>query len=205
MKRYALAIILPVILFIASSCAVQMAQVNPEDEVTKEEHQKLASVYETKGEYELAEREYSAAVALDKNDAGLYFALGNVYAKMIRFKDARLNYAKVVDIDPKNAAPYNNLGWAYMEEGALTKAEAATRTALDLDGTNRPAYLDTLAEIKLRSGDGDGAEALLLEAASIVKNDRPALKRIYTHLIAVYIKFGKAKKADEIVKKIKGL
>lgn len=204
-QRNAVGLMLLAMLFALSSCAVQLVQVDPGGEVTKEEHQRLGGIYESKGDYDLAAREYSSAVSLDKNDAGLYFAVGNVYAKMLRYKDARINYQNSVNIDPKNAFAYNNLGWAFMEEGEFVKAEEAVNAALGMDKPNRHIYLDTLAEIKLRSSDTNGAEAILLEAAAGVKDDKTALKRIYTHLVALYNKTGKTKKAAEIVKKIKGL
>ncbi|MBI2400121.1 MAG: tetratricopeptide repeat protein, partial [Deltaproteobacteria bacterium] len=83
------------------------------DALTYTEHMKLGAIYESKGEFELALREYADAQAIDTKEPRVYFAMGNVYLKMKDYEKAEKEYLKSIEL---GAAPdfYNNLSWVYI-------------------------------------------------------------------------------------------
>ncbi|MDP2690595.1 MAG: tetratricopeptide repeat protein [Deltaproteobacteria bacterium] len=189
-------------LFLSASCA----HVGREPELmTREERLSLAAIYESKGETELALREYSRA-AEEGGSADAYFAIANIRLKAGDLKEAERNYLKAVRINPANAAYRNNLGWLYMEKGELKKAERSAREALRLDPGKGFVYLDTLGVIQTRFGSFKEAEASLMEASRLAPaGDRQGRIEIYSHLGDLYRKTGEIDKAVRMEERIKAL
>jgi len=166
------------------------------DPLTAVEHGRLAAVYESKGEYDLAEKEYTAALEREPANVAAAMELGNLYLKMGAYGKAERVYKKALKGAPDSGPLHNNLSWAYMGLGDLNGAERSVKRALDLDGSRRPIYLDTLGVIHTRRGEYDSAEARLMKALKGVgPDDRAGRTEIYTHLIELYTAWGKGKKA----------
>lgn len=171
-----------------------------------EEHLKLGSVYETKGELELALKEYEDASIEDPADAEAYFSAGNVYMKLDRLAEAEDRYLKAVALAPASGAYRNNLGWLYMEQGKYAKAEEHVREAMAGDPRRIYIYLDTLGVIQTRKGDFAAAEKSLTDAASEVpRSETDGLSAIYRHMLELYNLSGEPDKADALRNKINRL
>ena len=112
--RYLWLAVIVFALFGASSCG--LVEVRDPNVLSYNEHMKLGAIYESKGEYELALREYEGALALDKKEPGARFAMGNVRLKMKDYSKAEEEFLKSIEKSPSPDA-YNNLSWVYMEQG----------------------------------------------------------------------------------------
>jgi tetratricopeptide (TPR) repeat protein len=136
------------------------------DPLTKEEHLTLALNYESNGEYEIAEREYKAAVPL-----GLaYLGLGNVLYQKGEVQAALVNYRRAWQVE-KIPSAANNLAWVLLLEvgpkgGDLSEAlEMATLAVsraeeLALDQTLINNYRSTLRQIEqaVKAGERRGGK-----------------------------------------------
>lgn len=202
MKKISLAVLL--LIFTASCGHIHIIKL--EDPLSFDEHFKLASIYESKGEADLALREYEAASGADKKRSEAYFAAGNLYLKINRPKDAEVSYLNAIKITPGIGAYYNNLGWLYMELGQMDRAEEAIKEALKIDPEKSYAYLDTLGVIQMKNNDLQEAEKTLVSAAILApETEKNGLNEIYSHLIELYKKTGDDEKAATIEDKKKGL
>lgn len=172
--------------------------------LTVDESMKLGAIYESKGETELALREYGNAAA--KGSAAAHFAIANIHIKNRRYNDAESSLLKAVAIDPSNGAYHNNLGWVYMETGRLEKAEEAAKEAIKADPARIYAYLDTLGVIQIKRGRLTEAQKSLSDAAALAPSgEKNGLLEIYGHLLELYNRTGDTEKAREVEARIKGL
>jgi tetratricopeptide (TPR) repeat protein len=123
------------------------------DSLSPEEHLKLGTAYESKGEYDLAVKEYKAA---SRSLPLAHLFLGNVYFLQKNYAAAEEEYRHAIDKLPENPRPYNNLAWLYYtERSKLEEAETLARRAVALapPGGDGP-YRDTLEHIlKARAGE----------------------------------------------------
>jgi len=171
------------LLLILASCATVG---NGPGAMSADERFHLASIYESKGETDLALREYEKA-ARQGGSARAWFAIGNIHLRGERFAEAEDAYEKAVKINPDNASYHNNLAWTRMQLGRLGEAEASVRKALELDKEKRFAYLDTLGAIQMKQGELDKAEATLTEAARLAPStEREGRVEIYSRLAELY-------------------
>jgi tetratricopeptide (TPR) repeat protein len=123
------------------------------DPLSPEEHLKLGTAYESKGEYDLAAANYKAA---SRSLPLAHLFLGNVFFLQRNYAAAEDEYRRAIDKLPDNPRPYNNLAWLYYTEGTkLEEAESLARRAVALapPGEDGP-YRDTLEHIvKARAGE----------------------------------------------------
>jgi tetratricopeptide (TPR) repeat protein len=116
-----------------------------EDPLTPQEHLNLGVSYESKGEYDLAIKEYKQAQGLPQ----AYLYLGNVYFAKNQWGLAESYYEKAITEMPKDADGYNNLAWLYYTKGEnLEKAESLALKALELNPAKKEIYQDTLQKIR---------------------------------------------------------
>ena len=173
--------------------------------LSPEECLKLGAVYEAKGESALALKYYEKAAA-KKDNADIYFIMGNLSYRMKMYNNAESYYFKAIEISPDKAVFFNNLGWLYMEMNQLDRAEETVKIAVQNDPLGMHVYLDTLGEIQSRKGDYPQAEANLKEAASLTPpEEKEGLLQIYAHLLELYNKKGDTEKAALIEIKMKKL
>ncbi|MBI5238029.1 MAG: tetratricopeptide repeat protein, partial [Deltaproteobacteria bacterium] len=154
-----------------------------EKSLSSEERFRLAEIYEAKGEYDLAFREYRAVSQDDGNNADVWFAMGTLSLKMKEYGEADGYFAKAIGLNPDNAAYLNNRAWLRMETGRLDEASSDAEEAAKKDPARRYIYLDTLGVIQMRKGHLKEAASSLNEAVTAAPvGDRAGLREIYTHL-----------------------
>lgn len=121
------------LLFLAG-CGAKLGE-RPQDAIlTKEEHLQLGLSYESKGEYDIAAREYTLGIPLP--DA--FFYLGNLAYRDGDVKKAESLFRKALELNPRGSEAANNLAWLLHEHGGPAKrAEAAALARQALD--NAPA------------------------------------------------------------------
>lgn len=186
----------------ASGCGV--VQVKDKSALSYDEHMRLGAIYESKGEYELALREFESALAIDKKEPGARFAMGNVRLKMKEYEKAEVEFLKSIEANPSPDA-YNNLSWVYIEQGRVDEARESANKAI---GAAQPEkgyiYLDTLGVALMKAGEYEEAEESFLKAADgVTGKRREAYLAIYGHLIELYKKEGNAAKASVVEEKLK--
>lgn len=119
-----------------------------------EVHEAFALVYQSTGEYELAEQSYKTALKLDKN----FSRARNNYATFLysqgRFKEAESELVLVTQDALYNARPraFINLGLCRVQLFDSQGAEEAFRRALTMDRANTIALLE-LAQLRYEAGD----------------------------------------------------
>lgn len=132
-------------LLLISSCSMPKIIVL-KDPLTPEEHISLGMAYEKKKEYDIAIKEYEAAV-MKVPRAKLYLA--NARFLNNQPDKAEELYRQVLQDDPKCANAYNNLAWLlYIQKKNLPEARAFAQKAMELD-PQHAEYPDTLNRIEL--------------------------------------------------------
>ncbi len=167
---------------------------------------RLASIYESRSEIDLALRHFSMAIEADKTNPEAYFALANLNLKIGKYEEAEEAYKKAIRLQPSSGTFYNNLGWLYMETGKLKKAEAMAREAITRDQAGSHVYLDTLGVIQTK--DGKYAQAgESLESALVLTppEDKASRRIIYGHLLDLYERSGEADKAAAVQERLEAL
>lgn len=128
------------------------------DERNAEIYEAFALIYQSTGEYELAEQNYRRAIALDRD----FSRARNNYAAFLfareRFAAAEAQLERVVKDTLYEARPraYINLGLCRVALDKRQLAEEAFTRALTMDRGNRIALLE-LAQLRFAAGDYAGA------------------------------------------------
>lgn len=199
MKKRLLAVLF-IVLF-AAGCGV--IEVKEPDSLTFNEHMKLGSIYESKGDFELALREYGNAQAIDTKEPRVYFAMGNVYLKMKDYANAEKEYLKSIELGPLPDF-YNNLSWLYLEQGKIDEARKAVNEAVAMSEPEKVyIYLDTLGVALMNAGEYADAEESFRKAADSVPGlNSKAYIAIYGHLADLYKKQGRTEEASIVEEKL---
>ena len=128
-----------------------------DDPLSSDEHIQLGISYERDGNFELAEREYTAAL---KDTPLAHFYLGNLYFGQDIFDKAEREYRLALrQVDESNAGPiYNNLAWLLHTQGQNSdEAVSLAHKALELaDPQQRPTFQNTLDAIMAARKQGRG-------------------------------------------------
>ncbi|OGP25518.1 MAG: hypothetical protein A2X93_06510 [Deltaproteobacteria bacterium GWC2_56_8] len=204
--RYALPVVLA---FLLPACgAIQVEK--PSFLLSDVERLSLASIYESKGENDLAFREYRKALESDSKDIreSAWFAIANLNLRRNNLDEAEEGFLNAIEINPSKGAYYNNLAWIYMERGEYGRAEDTAMKGLELDPDTDYMYLDTIGVIQTREEEYVDAEESLLKAASRADASNAGanpLKEIYTHLSELYELAGDAEKYASMQDRLKGL
>lgn len=195
------AVLPAVLLLITASCGHLDMKPAGKDALTPEESYRLAAIYESRGEEELALREYLSAA--ERGYAEARFAIANIHIRKAEFKEAEAELLKAIEIDPSKGGYYNNLGWVYMETGRLDEAEEAVNKALLSGKAEEPAYLDTLAQIQMKGKRFSEAEKTFKRAVSLAgEGGGEGLYEIYGHLLELYRKTGEDDLASSVEEKL---
>ncbi len=117
-----------------------------EDNLTAEQHNDLGYVYEQKGIFDLAEKEYLLAVKKRKEWHVPYFNLGNLLFKMGDYKKSEDFFSTALKYAPHNPDVMNNLANALLMQGQHREARQMIEKALGIE--NKKEYHDTLANIQ---------------------------------------------------------
>ncbi|MBU4371743.1 MAG: tetratricopeptide repeat protein [Proteobacteria bacterium] len=141
------AILLLVAALLLSSCALPKIVVM-EDRLTAEQHNDLGYVYEQKGIFDLAEKEYLLAVKKREDWQVPYFNLGNLMFKIGDFKKSEKFFRTTLNYNPNNSDVMNNLANALLMQERHREARQVIEQALRIE--NKQEYLDTLRTIEKR-------------------------------------------------------
>ena len=157
-----------------------------EDPLDAEEHLTLGRAYESRGEIELAVKEYESALSKDKKSAEVLFFLGNAYFSTEDFEKAEHFYKKALKInkDKHGGLIHNNLAWVYIKKGEnFSKAERLCKEAINIDPERSSIYLDTLGVVYFSQKEYELAEQVLLEAIEKIATQSTGIREeVLTHL-----------------------
>jgi tetratricopeptide (TPR) repeat protein len=182
-----------------------------QDPLTAQEHLTLGASYESQGKLDLAISEYKTALKKGSKETEVtaLIYLGNAQAQKRAFEEAAKYYQQALAKEPRNGQGLNNLAWVYLQQGIkLKEAETMVRQALNQAAngdSNRPGYLDTLAEILIAQGRFSEALNALNEAESLAPPDSTAqLSQIYEHKARAYDALGRLDKDQDIRQRASG-
>lgn len=112
---------------------------------------------------------FSAALALEPDNATTMSALGLALARIGHLQDARALLLKAIAAEPNEAATHFNLGWTYENLGELEAAAQRYARAIELDPKRAVAHANAAAVAARRARWGEARShavaALALEAA----------------------------------------
>jgi tetratricopeptide (TPR) repeat protein len=167
----------------AESTLQQMIQIDPDSYGV---HQLLGKQHEEKTEYELAIKEYQAALAKNPNLAGIRYAIGNVYRKMSRYDDAEKWLTEELARNPYHGLAHYRLGSVYIEQGKPNAAIAHLLAALKSHPQLIEAQLD-LGRAYTADGEYENAIASLKNVSRV----DPDNDRVHYLLSIAYSKEGR--------------
>ena len=178
-----------------------------EDPLSAREHFTLGSIYEKRGEPELALREYTMALRKDSHFLPAVTRSAELSYVMGHYDQAESSYRKAIKLAPRNGDLYNNLCWVYLSQGKkLKKAERLIIVAMEVNPEHKGYYLDTLGAIYLEQHRYREAVEVLEAAASFFdETQSDLLGQVYRHLRAAYEGIGERSKAAEAFKKARDL
>jgi Tfp pilus assembly protein PilF len=135
-----------------------------EDPLSAAEHVELGVAYESKGELDLARREYERALRKDRKFYRARLNLGNIFLSKKEYGKAREEYLLALELRPGDAEATNNLSWAAIFSGeGIDEALARMESVVLGAGGRRPPLLDTLGVLRMRANrPGEAEEAFAL-------------------------------------------
>jgi tetratricopeptide (TPR) repeat protein len=203
--RYADLIKVILFLTLTAGCGHVDLKGRGEDPLSAREHFTLGSIYEKRGESELALREYKMALNNDSHFLPAMTRLGELSYGMGQYDQAERYYRKAIEVAPGNGDLYNNLSWVYLSQGKkLKKAESLILRAMELTPEHKEYYLDTLGAIYLKQHRyGEAIDVLETAVSLFDETQSDLLSQVYLHLGAAYDGIGERSKAEEAFKKAK--
>lgn len=141
----------------------------------------LGSLYEKKGDFAAAIREYEEALAINPTDIKTLTNLGSALARNREFDAAVGVFRHILELNPDDVMVHTNMGNALSEKGDLDAAVKAYGEAISRDPAYVAAHLN-LAITFVKSGDLDEAireyeTALQLKPGAIEIMDNLSLVR----------------------------
>lgn len=140
------------------------------DPLKAQEHADLASIYEEKGEYDLAIREGEEAIKMDSRNMKALIALGNSHLQKGSYDKAERYYKKALKIEPKNGALLNNTAMLYLFTGRLEEALRLSREAITSNSPHVGYYYDTLGKVYEKMGKDKEAQEAFGKAEELSKS-----------------------------------
>jgi Tfp pilus assembly protein PilF len=141
-----------------------------EDPLSAAEHVELGVAYESKGELDLARREYERALRKDRKFYRARLNLGNVFLAKKEYGKAREEYFLALELRPEDAEATNNLSWAAIFSGeGIDEALARMESVVSGPEGRRPALLDTLGVLRMRANRPREAEEAFALAETLCR------------------------------------
>ncbi|MHC6203850.1 tetratricopeptide repeat protein, partial [Breznakiellaceae bacterium SP9] len=119
--------------------------------------------------YEQAIRDFTQALKLDQNNAGIYYERGNAYNHKRDYERAIADCTQAIRLDSNYAAAYNGRGVAYVNKGDYDRAIADYTQAIRLDSNLAIPYNNRGLAYKDK-GDYDRAIADCTQAIRLDSN-----------------------------------
>lgn len=135
-------------------------------------HELLGRQHEEKTEYELAIKEYRAALEKRPDLAGIRYAVGNVYRKMSQYDEAEKWLLEELARNPYHGLAHYRLGSIYTEQGKADAAIPHLLEALRSHPQLTEAQLDLGRAYTAKGRYEEAVTALKHVAASDPDNDR---------------------------------
>jgi Tfp pilus assembly protein PilF len=136
------------------------------DPLDARQHNDLGVSYQQRGESDLAVREYDRAAKMEPKWARPLINRGNALAERSEWRQAEKSYHLALRREPGNAEAMNNLAWVLLRAKETGQALAWAEKAVAAN-PREPAYLDTLAEIRIARHDYEGARQVIAEALAL--------------------------------------
>ncbi|MGZ8242584.1 tetratricopeptide repeat protein [Methylomagnum sp.] len=154
----------------------------------------LAGHYERQGQPARAIEVYQRAQAAVPGDVAIGFGLARAYEGAKQFDQAMAQYESILKVQPDNLLAVNNLASLLSATpGRTPELPRALALAKRLEGSEEPAFLDTLAWIHCLAGDP--AKALPLQIKALEK--APQVPVFQYHLGMIYARQGDPARAKE--------
>lgn len=138
-----LQIVILAVVLLLNSCTIPKIVIY-DDPLGAKEHNDLGVIYEKKGKFELAEKEYKKAIEKDRNWYVPYFNLANLYYKQRDIEKAIEFYKLALEKD-ENADVLNNIAYVLYEAGRYQEALYYIEKAITMD--KKDEYIDTYNKI----------------------------------------------------------
>ena len=142
------------------------------DPNTPRTHTALGSAYEAQGEWQKAQDQYTAALAIDPANPDARFNLAQLHLRQQHFSEAEPLFQSLVAANPKDTGARIGLGEVFLSTQRPVQATEQFEAVLGLDPANFDA-LYNLATLALDAGRHSQAAALF-EQALKVKDDPDA-------------------------------
>ena len=105
-------------------------------------HAIKAQQYRIEGKYELAEKEFRAAISKDPKEISLYTNLGSLLIEREKFDEAEVILEKAISIKDVGAITHMNLGFLYLKKKKYDKAQAQSEIAVKLNPKSSTSWLN---------------------------------------------------------------
>jgi serine/threonine-protein kinase len=140
----------------------------------------LGSMFDARGQHDLALAQFQHALKLDPRDAVALTAMAQVYEKQGRIKEAEETFRKAAALHPEYFNGYTKLGLFYYNQRRYPEAAEALKRVVELTPDNAEGY-SNLGVVYRRMGDLAGAAAVYQKAISLSPT-----YRFYSNLGVVY-------------------
>ncbi len=97
-------------------------------------------LYLDKGDLQMAERDYSTAILLDKNHLEAYYNRGLVFAKMNEYTQAIRDFDEAIRLNPADVDAYCNRGSSYFQLNKMDPALRDYNKGLEIDPYDADLY-----------------------------------------------------------------
>lgn len=133
----------------------------------------LARILTERGDYQEAEKQCLAAVAIAPDSPAAYYNLGNAYFYRNKFDEAMRQFSEAVRLAPNDSSSHNNLANALAKRGRVGEAVFHFGEALRLNPNNLEAH-SSLANVLGRQGKDEEAKEQYLEVLRLNAGDSVA-------------------------------
>ena len=134
---------------------VQPKQVSPQIFV------QVARVYEAKGDYASALKQYEQALKIAPQNTEVLLGMARAYDRKGDYALAVGTYEQAANIEPNNAVVFNDLGLCFARHGELPRAQLALERAVAIASTSK-LYRNNLATVLVQQNRYDDALQQLL-------------------------------------------
>jgi eukaryotic-like serine/threonine-protein kinase len=132
-------------------------------------HVTMGMIRNGKGQHEMAEKEFRAALSLDPLNADAYRELANAYEAMGRSPDAEATYLKAIELRKDDWWSVKELGVFYYRHGRYPEAESRMLEVTRLTHDSAKAY-SNLGGVYLAMGKTAEAETQFKRSVAIEPN-----------------------------------
>lgn len=156
---------LPTAAALALSLGACATSIDPQEIARADMQRRLGDIKLSKGQYEVAIREYRRSLEIYPNDPETYFGLAEAYRRKGLFQDAEAQLREALRLDPSHQDARLNLGAVLLQQERWDEAIAVTRSLLDEPTFIRPSRaLVNLGWAHYKAGDMVEARGAFVDA-----------------------------------------